>query len=105
MCWLNRSGLLNCGACEKGVRTQLQLLAVGALEHVRTFPDGPLAAQIAKVPGVPQKHVRQYHLVLDAIGDSQVTSAVADLLRRTPRWQRRQRVKERLADLRRALRP
>jgi hypothetical protein len=33
-----RSGMLNCGRCEKCVRTMLELLALGALDKTRAFP-------------------------------------------------------------------
>lgn len=45
VCWENRSAALNCGACEKCVRTQAQFAAVGALGRLGVFPPGDLAAR------------------------------------------------------------
>jgi hypothetical protein len=41
VCWENRDGKLNCGVCEKCVRTKLALYAVGALDGCATL-GGPL---------------------------------------------------------------
>jgi hypothetical protein len=38
VCWENREGTYNCGRCEKCLRTQVALHAVGALERCRTMP-------------------------------------------------------------------
>jgi hypothetical protein len=38
VCTANPSGGLNCGACEKCIRTMTELLAVGKLAHTRAFP-------------------------------------------------------------------
>lgn len=105
VCWQNKAGSGNCGVCEKCVRTQLQLLVAGGLDAVATFPAGPLASRIAQVPGVPQDLIRHYHTALEAIDDDDVRQAVAALLRRSPRWQRRQRLKQRLVRIHQALRP
>ena len=38
VCTLNPPGMLNCGKCEKCIRTMLELLAVGKLQETRAFP-------------------------------------------------------------------
>lgn len=38
VCWENRDGRFNCGACEKCVRTKLSLFAAGALDDCATLP-------------------------------------------------------------------
>jgi hypothetical protein len=40
VCWENKSSDLNCGFCEKCVRTRLQLHAVGARDEMGSFPPG-----------------------------------------------------------------
>ena len=40
--------LLNCGACEKCVRTMTELLAVGALERTRFFPSAQVSAEMIR---------------------------------------------------------
>lgn len=50
VCWQN-SGKLNCGECEKCLRTMVSLYAVGALGEARLFPRHVDAAQVAALPG------------------------------------------------------
>ncbi|OGW86089.1 MAG: hypothetical protein A3C35_08540 [Omnitrophica bacterium RIFCSPHIGHO2_02_FULL_46_11] len=37
VCWENKGGAYNCGACEKCLRTMINLLVVGALDKCKTF--------------------------------------------------------------------
>lgn len=47
VCWAHLDDGLNCGRCEKCVRTMIHLASLGALDTVRTFPhDRPLAEVI-----------------------------------------------------------
>ena len=39
VCWQNEDGQLNCGHCEKCLRTMIMLAAFDQLQHCRTFPD------------------------------------------------------------------
>ena len=50
VCWQN-SGELNCGECEKCLRTMVALYAVGALEKARLFPATIDVARVAALPG------------------------------------------------------
>ncbi|OGW55647.1 MAG: hypothetical protein A2Y81_01095 [Nitrospirae bacterium RBG_13_43_8] len=43
-----KSGRLNCGRCEKCVRTMLALLALGVLDRTRAFPDNDVSAELVK---------------------------------------------------------
>lgn len=107
VCWRNRKGRMNCGVCEKCVRTQLQLLAVGGLDAIEVFPPGPLADRIAKVPGVPEDLIPLFYQsrMVDGIAEPDVQAAVKALLRRSPRWQRGQRLRHLVARLIQSLRP
>ena len=46
VCWENRSAALNCGRCEKCLRTQLVLLSAGQLAAMEVFPGGPPLEQV-----------------------------------------------------------
>jgi hypothetical protein len=46
VCTLNPPGLLNCGRCEKCLRTMLELLAVGKLKESRAFPVNDVDADL-----------------------------------------------------------
>ena len=50
VCWQN-SGKLNCGDCEKCLRTMVSLYAVGALGEARLFPSRVDAERVAELPG------------------------------------------------------
>jgi hypothetical protein len=45
-----RSGRLNCGRCEKCVRTMLGLLAVGALDKTNVFPSQNVSVELVRGP-------------------------------------------------------
>ena len=45
------AGEVNCGTCEKCLRTRLALAAVGALARAPTFPPGaPTVAEVRRMP-------------------------------------------------------
>jgi hypothetical protein len=46
VCTFNRPGKLNCGECEKCVRTMLQLLAVGGLAKCSAFPTNDISPEL-----------------------------------------------------------
>lgn len=96
VCWENRAKSLNCGECEKCVRTQAQLAAVGALDHCKTFPPGSLAERISALSPVSEHFTKQWSEVRDLISDSATKSAVNDLLARIARQNRFRRTERRL---------
>jgi len=58
VCWQNVAGTLNCGRCEKCVRTMVMLAGVDQLQRCRTFPDRALlAAALDEVPQVSPTHL------------------------------------------------
>lgn len=90
VCWESPSAALNCGRCEKCVRTRLQLVAAGAPNAVRTFPPVDLAATIDAVDGVPAAMIHYYDDLRARIDDAGVRDALSRLLGRSPprgsRW-------------------
>ena len=53
VCWERKGPGVNCGRCEKCVRTMVALDAAGVLGQVRTFPTVDLPAAIAALAPVP----------------------------------------------------
>lgn len=111
VCWANRPGQLNCSRCEKCIRNQVLLAALGVLEHFRTFePPDTLAARIADVPRIRDPLVfERYDLALKMGLPPAVAAAVRALLARSKRalWRdRAARAREYAgAVVRRILRP
>lgn len=86
VCWKNVGRDLNCGACEKCVRTMLSLEAVGALGRFGGFPSrGDLVAAIDALPP-PEPVVTAFYRDLLREGLPPATArAVRRLLDRSPR--------------------
>ncbi|MFM8972657.1 MAG: hypothetical protein ACKOOG_08460 [Actinomycetota bacterium] len=58
VCWQNVAGTLNCGRCEKCVRTMVMLAGVDQLQHCRTFPDrAQLPSALDDVPQISPTHL------------------------------------------------
>ena len=84
VCWENRRGTLNCGRCEKCVRTQLQFLVAGYPEGFVPLPAPTLARRIRALPPVPAHLRTQWRSLLEKDTDPARQHAVADLLERSP---------------------
>jgi len=104
VCWEHRNGHMNCGVCEKCVRTQLELYAAGVLDRVETFPKGDLAGRIDALPGIDAEFTHYYQLASERLADPSIGRAVEGLLKRSHRWRRRQSMKEITIELWRRLR-
>lgn len=51
VCWHNVAGTLNCGVCEKCVRTMVMLAGADQLQHCATFPDrAALPGALDRIP-------------------------------------------------------
>jgi hypothetical protein len=83
VCWENRSAALNCGVCEKCLRTQAQFAAAGALGRLRVFPPGRLAPGIDALPTVTPTLSRQWRAVRAAIDDTAIAASIDRLLARS----------------------
>jgi hypothetical protein len=76
-------GHLNCGECEKCLRTMLTLLSLGALERTDAFPTKDVSAEMidrgAKMAKAPQLLIPSYQAILPAlekIGRTDLTEAI-----------------------------
>ena len=85
VCWENRSSALNCGECEKCVRTQVQFAAAGALERLSCFGDIDLPARIRTLWSIPHHLQGQWADAQHALGRTPVRAAVRGLRYRTRR--------------------
>lgn len=84
VCWTNQSrDDLNCGYCEKCLRTQLQLQAgwESFFEHQQCFPRRDLTRDLEQLPGIPKHLCKQWRELMPQIGDQRQRLAVERLLR------------------------
>jgi len=83
-------GAINCGSCEKCVRTRVALLLAG-VERPPSFPDGiPKAADIDALPPIPSSRRLSYYWweLLDALraaGRFELTEAIGRMIERQRR--------------------
>jgi copper chaperone CopZ len=90
VCYEDKVDGMNCGVCEKCVRTQLEFMAAGRLQDVRTFPARSLSAGIDRIAGLPEHLMYNYEELAEEIDDPTIRFSIAELLLRSPRWQRRE---------------
>jgi hypothetical protein len=64
VCTLNPPGMLNCGKCEKCIRTMLELLAVGKLAGTQAFPTDNVSAELLGTIDFQFVHEEAYFLEL-----------------------------------------
>ncbi len=95
-----RPGVVNCGRCEKCMRTMLELRAVGRLDAAITFPDRALLADRLREArlsgGYNNEYLRQTLDALEANGDGVLAKSLRVRMsdadrrdRRRGRWWRR----------------
>jgi hypothetical protein len=82
VCWKNQPGQMNCGVCEKCVRTQLMLLVAGALGDFSTFPDVDLRHALAELPAVAPIQRYYYKELLQRLEDAAIKEEIQKLLGR-----------------------
>jgi hypothetical protein len=56
VCYINRAGAYNCGACDKCLRTKVNLDIAGALGQAKTFPHTIDLELVARVPTISEVH-------------------------------------------------
>ena len=83
VCWENRRSDLNCGVCEKCVRTQAQFAAIGKLGELKTFPPGGLAERIDALGWIKGSTIKQWRDIRYEVEDRRLQRAVDRLLRRS----------------------
>jgi hypothetical protein len=85
VCFKNRSEDLNCGRCEKCVRTQAQLRAVGVSGTLDAFSSGPIQGLIEGLPYTVPAVFSQWMDIRNRIDSKQIRSSIDSLLRRSRR--------------------
>lgn len=84
VCWQNLSDDLNCGYCEKCLRTQFAIVAAGGdLSEFKTFPPTDLAARVAEIPLITSRGLSQWHPLLKHAQTPEHRAALAKLIRRS----------------------
>jgi hypothetical protein len=84
VCWQSRDSQMNCGFCEKCLRTILVLAQAGQLEHFPVFAGSvPLAERLNRLPPLAPTYFPNYEEFLRDSKDPQVTEALRALLRRS----------------------
>jgi hypothetical protein len=84
VCWEHRTDEVNCGRCEKCLRTMATLASIGVLERCRTFPD--VADLVAGIDRIERLSRGQRPLWRDLLGSdlpSDVTEAIDRLVARS----------------------
>lgn len=85
VCWENREKRLNCGRCEKCVRTQLQFFVVGK-ENLACFPSVDLLHAVERINKTSAHLLPQWRSILDELGAGDLREAVVRLIDRTEWW-------------------
>ena len=91
VCWQNKSSDLNCGYCEKCVRTRLQLRASGAPDELDSFPVGPpLWAAIRRLDPVQHELHGQWREIGRRLKEARLRREVERVLSgaNPPKWRR-----------------
>jgi len=83
VCWENQSSDLNCGYCEKCVRTQAGFAVAGTFECLETFPKGHLREKIDGVPRAEKWIVNQWIDIRNGTSDPELRHAIERLLTRS----------------------
>jgi hypothetical protein len=81
----HKSGTLNCGRCEKCIRTMLQLIIHGGLDHCSTFPDKDVTPEMIthmKVSLHPEFFLPQLVAPLAQIGRHDLAEALKAKLKK-----------------------
>lgn len=89
VCWKSRGSGLNCGVCEKCVRTQLEFFAAGRLDVLETMPAGPLAERLDRIPWVSDNVFCYYQDLMARIEESVLRNAIKALRQRSLPVQRK----------------
>lgn len=83
VCWQHFATTLNCGHCEKCVRTRLQLLAAGNRNGMDSFPDIPLDEALRSLERTPHELHPQWREIEMCLADPRWTGLIDALLARS----------------------
>ncbi len=101
VCWENRSAELNCGACEKCVRTQVQFATTQERAKLSAFPGGELLDKIDGLPFVEEELHKQWIEIRQSTRDPAVQAAIERVLARRKKVRLRDRLRRSWRMLRR----
>ncbi|MEM6486521.1 MAG: hypothetical protein AAF662_16250 [Pseudomonadota bacterium] len=82
VCWENRATDLNCGICEKCVRTQCELAAAG-VEAPASFPKGNLVARVDDLAEFKPHFKEQWNDIQRSVSSDELQNAIARLSQRS----------------------
>ena len=85
VCWENKRETLNCGICEKCLRTMTQIEVSGTLDKFSVFPPGRLADRIAALPRTTRAMFKQWTDTREAIDNKRIRVEIDKLLNRSGR--------------------
>ena len=94
VCWNRRTRELNCGGCEKCIRTRMQLLVTGSPDGLGSFDAGPsLFSAVGDLSDVKAHLSGQWREIASALRDRRLGREVDRLLagRKQPYWRRKLR--------------
>jgi hypothetical protein len=83
VCWENRSEDLNCGCCEKCVRTQAQFFAAGLIDPLPAFPSGDLVQRVEALPLAKHDLWKQWSDIAVKTHSDALRQAIQALLNRS----------------------
>jgi hypothetical protein len=87
-----RSEALNCGKCEKCIRTMLGLLALGVLHKVQVFPTHDVSADLVRSVRLNHVSVRSYHELLAPLAEKGRKDLVSAIKANINQYERSQRL-------------
>lgn len=79
VCWENRSRDMNCGICEKCLRTRIAFIAAGVTDSLVAFPDEPIIASLGLIKDLPPNLYLYYQEMFDDIKDPELRRAILEL--------------------------
>jgi hypothetical protein len=83
VCWQHLATTLNCGRCEKCLRTRLQFLAVGDPAAMDSFPDVPVADALAQLPRTSHELHPQWREIQATLKEERLRELIEALLARS----------------------
>ena len=83
VCWQYLNQNMNCGVCEKCLRTRIAFLAAGITESLPAFPDEPIIEHLNKIRRLSPNLYLYYQEMFDDLKDPALRQAILDLGQRT----------------------
>ena len=83
VCWQNEPGTLNCGRCDKCLRTMVGLAAVGLLDEIESLPSEIDLAAVSRHPAASRSdraYLLEAHEAARVGGHHEIADALATAL-------------------------